>query len=156
MEAEGPADLGGAVRWVELRGGSLRVPVRPWTLAQRDELRPLLAGLLSRVQELTAQGKLETLSLHSLFLEAEAELFALVRASVVLPEGEEWGALWYEDLPILAQAVWETSVVRAGGGGLLGKLVGVLSEAFLAAARHAQAPPPGPEAAPGANGSAPP
>lgn len=136
--------------WVEICGGDHRVLVRPWTLAQREELRPLLADLILRVSKIEKGAELR---LERLFLEAESELFAIVRASVQLPDDMEWGALWWEDLPSLAQAVWQTSVVRGESGGLLGKVGGVLSEALLAAARgHAKnlngSSPPDPGSSP--------
>lgn len=125
-----------ASRLVPVCGGAHEVRVRPWTMAQRAELKPRLSALLSRVQEL--EGDLTTLNLATLFNHAEEEIYHIVRASVVLPEGLTWDELDWEDLPSLAQAVWEISVVRMDGGGLAGKLVGVLVGAVQRAAVHAQ------------------
>lgn len=140
MDESKPVSSSPAVLWVELCGGDHRVPVRPWTLAQREELRPLIADLIVRISKIEKGAEL---SLERLFLDAEAELLAIVKASVRLPAGLAWGALWWEDVPTLAQAVWQTSVVRGESGGLLGKVAGVLSEALLAAARQHAAKPDG-------------
>ncbi len=126
---------------VPVQGGAAKVRVRPWRMAQRAELRPKVAALLDRIEK-QREGGLPT-TLGALFELAEAEIADVVRASVELPEGVTWDDLfWPEDLVDLAQAVWETSIVRADGKGALGKLAGVLRIARgVSGAPRTQAPP---------------
>ena len=119
------------VRQVPIMGGTHLVTVRPWTIAQRQELRPLVGAVIQRFAAVDGSPHLPPLD--KLFLEAETEVLAVVQASVSLPAGVSWDAVWWEDVPSLAQAIWETSIVRPGGGGLAGKLSGVLARAFLGA-----------------------
>lgn len=113
---------------VEVMCGAHKVTVRPWTMAQRSELRPRVADLVARVMELRVNPM--ALDLAKLFVTAENEVAEIVRASVEMPEGLTWDELLWEDLPSLAQAVWEIAVVREDGGGLAGKLMGVAAEAL--------------------------
>ena len=57
--------------------------------------------------------------------------------------GEEWNEMPWEDLPVLAQAIWELNVARSDGGGVLAKLAAALGRIFgsarEAAAREARA-----------------
>jgi hypothetical protein len=134
-------------RQIPVVGGAHRVLVRPWTVRQREELRPLIAALMDRVQVIwasnrtplapTPDGSGVAIDLAKLFLEVEAEVFAIVRASTQLPDGLEWDSIWWEDVPTLAQAIWETSIVRASGGGLAGKLADSLVAALEAVLRRA-------------------
>lgn len=126
-------------REVEVGGGAHRVTVRPWTMAQRAELRPRLADLLGKLLELEADPR--GVDLRELFLFAEDELAAIVQRTVQLPDGLRWDDLLWEDLPNMAQAVWEICVVRPDGGGVGGKIGGALAGALSSVARR-QTPPP--------------
>lgn len=113
---------------VRLAGGTVKGIVRPWTMAQRAELKPRVIGLLDRLG--TLDGKGLELNLATVFSEAEEELIEIARLSVELPDGVAFDQLLWEDLPIIVQAVWETSVARADGTGLLGKAAGLLGNAL--------------------------
>lgn len=105
-------------------GGRVLLVVRPWSMAARAELKPLLVALLDRLSKLPEGAS--AFDLATLFAHAEDEVAAIVRATVqreLAAAGVSWDDLDWEDLLILAQAVWETSVVRPDGGGLGGKVV---------------------------------
>lgn len=137
----------------ELSNGKT-VKLRPWVMAQRAELRPRIGELLAALSKL--EGGLKGLAgapLKELFMSAENEISGIVRASISLAQmsDEEWGQMPWEDLPVLAQAVWELNVARPDGGGVLAKLAAalgmILGSALEAAAREARAgngksPPP--------------
>ena len=55
----------------------------------------------------------------------EDQVVLIVRDSVPLEtlSREEWDAMAWEDVPTLAQAIWELNVARPDGGGVLGKLL---------------------------------
>jgi len=120
---------------VKLRGGEYEGKVRPWTMAQRAEIKPALGAILERVESMR-NGREVDVSLPTLFLKAENEIAELCRISVELPVGVSWDDLFWEDLANIAQAVWETNIVTGNGGGLAGKLLGLLSP-FLGQPRGA-------------------
>ena len=109
-------------REVSLSGGP-KVRIRPWTMAQRDDLRPKVVALLEQVSELQG-GFTSALSLNlvMLFIKVEDEVCDIVRHSIPLDELSEtqWGVMEWADLPNLAQAVWELNVARSDG--LMGKV----------------------------------
>lgn len=113
---------------VEVLCGSQQVTIRPWTMAQRAELRPRVADVLDRIMQ--TQANPQAMNLAHLFVVAENEIAEIVRATVEMPEGLTWDQLLWEDLPTLAQAIWETSIVREDGGGLAGKVMGVVAQAM--------------------------
>lgn len=113
---------------IEVMCGAHTVSIRPWTMAQRAELRPRVADIIDRIMQL--QMTPATVDLAQLFVHAENEIAEIVRASIELPDGLTWDQLLWEDLPSLAQAVWEIAIVRADGGGLAGKVMGVVAEAL--------------------------
>ncbi len=102
-----------------------KVKVRTWTMAQRAELRPKIAELLDEFAKLQG-GDVASIGsmLAPLFINAEEQVTEIVRGSI--PESElyadEWNAMAWEDIPTLAQAIWELHFARTDGGGLLGKL----------------------------------
>ena len=110
---------------VELKSLGKTIALRPWTMGQRAELRPKIAILLAKLGDL--QGgteRIETMQMADAFVTMEDEVSKIVRASIpekVLSE-DEWIEMAWEELPILAQAVWQLNVARSDGGGLLGKL----------------------------------
>jgi hypothetical protein len=93
-------------------------------MAQRAELRPKVTDLLGELAKLEG-GTLANLGLADLFMAMEDQVVMLVRASVPLDQlsAEEWDAMAWEDVPTLAQAIWELNVARPDGGGILGKLL---------------------------------
>jgi hypothetical protein len=121
---------------VKLQGGSLEGRVRPWTMAQRAELKPILLELLELLSGLDKPNG--ELSLAAIFSEAEDEFTEIARLSVELPKDAVWDDLYWEDVPVIIQAVWETSLVRDNGTGLMGKVMGVLATALTAAVQQAK------------------
>lgn len=92
-------------------------------MAQRAALKPRLQDIMTRVTALTDKPAMELLP--TLFVEFEDELIDIARESAQLPEDIEWNDLDWEDGAALVQAVWETSILRPDGGGMLGKLMGL-------------------------------
>lgn len=117
---------------VKLQGGNLEGKVRPWTMAQRAELKPILMRLLETLGSLDRPEN-KDLSLAAVFDAAEEEFMQLAEASVELPADVKWDELYWEDGPIIVQAVWETSLAREDGQGLMGKVMGVLGTALTSA-----------------------
>lgn len=107
---------------VPLSGGPT-VRVRPWTMAQRADLRPKVASLLEAISKLEGgfQAGL-SLNLVTMFVHVEDEVCDIVRSSIPKDElnDEAWNAMEWADLPNLAQAVWELNVARSDG--MLGKI----------------------------------
>lgn len=112
-------------RRIDIMSRSNVAVVRPWTMKQRAELKPLLAAVFSRLQSPEASDS--QLSIASIMLHAEDELVAIARATVELPPDVSWDDLLWEDLPAIIQAIWETSVVTPLGGGIAGKTIGLLA-----------------------------
>lgn len=103
---------------VPLRGGSLFVVVQPFSMAVAREARPILVRI---ARGLVDAG--DSLDLGSIVEKYEPDVLELVQRAVTLPDGVDWLSLDYEDFLCLAQAVWETSILRADGGGILGKVL---------------------------------
>lgn len=110
-------------REIDICGGTKKAKVRPWTMADRAEMKPMVAAVLARVQGEGASGNL---SLASIMVDAEEELVDIARATVELPKGVKWDDLLWEDLPSIVQAIWETSIVTNDGGGVAGKALALI------------------------------
>ena len=129
-------------RVVELSNGG-KVTLRTWTMAQRAELRPRISELLMSLAKL--EGGLEGIAagdLADLFVNAEDEITSIVRESITLEQlpREDWGKMAWEDIPVLAQAVWELNVARPDGalgkvGAGLGGMMASTIEAVLSGAK---------------------
>ena len=112
---------------VPIMGATKKLTVRPWSMAQQDELLPLVAGLLDQYTEW--QSKPQVFTLGSLVLKFYAEVREICERSVreeLVARDLKWDELHGEDLYGIAQAVWETSISRPGGGGVLGKGIALL------------------------------
>ncbi len=130
---------------VDLSTGK-KLTLRPWTMAQRAELRPRIGVLLEELSKLEGgeqsftEGTPLGQRLASLFLVLEAEVCEIVRESIPLSalSAEEWDALsWGDDIPTLALAIWELNLGRPGG--VMGKLTaGLGGLADAAAVKRAQ------------------
>ena len=135
-------------RSIPLSTGKI-VKVRTWTMAQRAELRPKIVALLERFSEIELGADITALgsALVPLFIQAEDEVVEIVRDSIPRDalSDEEWGALaWTEDIPLLAQAIWELHF--SSPGGIVGKVMGGLASQI--AARRAARTPAGPNGSP--------
>lgn len=141
--------------------GDRLLTVRAWSMAKQDELMPHVAKLIE--EWMAWQQRPKDFSLAALIVKFHAEV-ALVCQITVREELKkldlEWGQLAGEDLFVIAQSVWLTSIARPDGGGLLGKpiaLLGPLFQKSLAAAVRQSATPPSPadqSASPPSPGSA--
>ncbi len=108
---------------VPVAGGAHRLRVSPWSMAQHDECFPLVVVLLEHWAESTKAAP-GTVSLGEMITLYKTEVTRLCRITVA-PElfrlGLDWDKdLWGEDLFGIADAIWQTSLVRPGGGGVLG------------------------------------
>jgi hypothetical protein len=112
---------------VELSTGK-KLTLRPWTMAQRAELRPRIGALLEQLSKLEGGDAFSTSGplgqhLATLFMSLEGEVTEIVRESIPLSDltSEEWDAIsWGDDVPTLAMGIWELNFGRPGG--VLGKL----------------------------------
>lgn len=128
------------VKRVRVQGGKFTIPVRPWTMAQRRELKTMLADLFDKILVMDdPNAKISNVDLVQIFAKAEDEVADIVQTTIQndLPNGCEWDNLYWEDLPVLAQAIWQTSIARGTDGGLAGKAVSVLAQII---AEHAGLP----------------
>jgi hypothetical protein len=137
---------------IDLSDGS-KVTLKPWTMAQRAQIRPALSQLLGHLSLL--EGGLAAIGqqgLIELFLTAEEQVVDLCRATVANQiNDEQWDELAWEDLPVIAQAIWELNVVRPDGGGLLGKMaagLGRVTAGAMAAGARQQKPSNGADSNP--------
>ena len=113
------------VKRVKVCRGEHEIGVRPWTMSQRSELKPRLLELIAKM---SSSDMSDGLSLATLFLTAEEEVTAIIKLSSTLPEGLTWDEMYFEDIPILAQAVWDMCIIGEGASGLAGKLLGVVAD----------------------------
>lgn len=120
------------VEEVPILGGTKKITVRPWTMAQQDEIMPLVAALVDEYMAL--QEPTEAFSVGSLVVKFQTEI-AVICQRTVHAELEvldlDWGELLGEDLFGIAQAVWTTSILRPGGGGVLGKAIVALGPSLM-------------------------
>lgn len=103
---------------VPLRGGALFVTVLPFNMVVARQARPALVDILTAV----ADSKMN-IDLVQIVDQHESSVMAICQSAVTLPEGVTWETLDYEDFLNIVQAIWETSILRPDGGGLLGKIV---------------------------------
>jgi hypothetical protein len=118
---------------VPVMGGAKKITIRPWSMAQQDECLPLVAKL---IDDYTSwQQSPEVFTLGELVLRFHAEVRVICEATArkeMAERGISWDDdLWGEDLFGLAQAIWETSISRPGGGGVLGKMVELVGPLLL-------------------------
>jgi len=131
---------------VDVLSGSAKVIIPKWKMRQRAELKPRIAAVLVKVAE--AQGGLsENLDLGTMLSNAESEIADLCYASTVMPEGLEWDDLDWEDLVSIAWGVWQQNIGTPGGGGLLGKTMGLLAPLTTSSPPKTSSEPSGPVSA---------
>ena len=119
---------------VPILGGTKKVRVRPWTMDQQDEMFPLVVSLVE--QYVAWQGTPDKLSVSVLVLQFKDEIQEICRHTVRADLEEidlKWSGLDGEDLWGIAQAIWNTSISRPGGGGMLGKLMATMGPSLLGA-----------------------
>lgn len=145
-------------RRVPVKGGTRYVVIRPWSMALRRQVKPLLLSVAKRleIRDLATAGN----AIAALFDQIEEELYQIAQLTLGLTEAEMEEQLDWEDLPTLVQATIEICLLRADGGGLAGKLLRVLAVPAMrgrtAGAPAADASPNPPSATPISSGSKPP
>jgi len=120
---------------IPIMGGARSLTVRPWTMETQDETMPLVAALVDRWLEWNESNeKATTFSLGALLLNFHREVSVICERSVrdeLRDMGIVWKDLWGDDIYAIAQAVWLTSIMRADGGGMVGKGMALLGPILL-------------------------
>lgn len=117
---------------IRIMGGTAQIHVRPWTMETQDEVMPLVSELIDRYSAWS--DKPETFSLGALVMHFQREIGAICERSIreeLVAKNLEWRKLWGEDLYVIAQAVWNTSISRPDGGGHMGKAMALLGPTIL-------------------------
>ena len=115
-----------------IMGGTAQIHVRPWTMEIQDEVMPLVSDLIDRYSAWS--DKPDTFSLGALVMHFHREIGAICERSIreeLIAKNLEWRKLWGEDLYVIAQAVWNTSISRPDGGGHMGKAMALLGPTIL-------------------------
>lgn len=117
-------------REVALLSGE-KVIVKPWSLKTGRLMRKRLAGLIEQVQAGTAEGM--AADLPSLIENFEQDVILIVRDTIGWSDEQmESNKICYEDLVTLAEAIVRVCIIREGGGGIVGKAMGLAKGAGLA------------------------
>jgi len=98
----------------------------------QDDVMPLVSDLIDRYSEWSE--KPDTFSLGLMVMHFHREIGAICERTVrgeLEAKSLVWKELWGEDLYVIAQAVWQTSISRPNGGGHLGKAMALLGPTFL-------------------------
>jgi hypothetical protein len=116
-------------------GGALEgtvITIRPWTMGLRAQLRPKVAAVLRELAALRSAGAQLEDQLITLFLEAEEVATQVVRATIPTDDlsADQWDRMLWEDMPALAQAIWDLNIQREDGGGVGGKIIAVMGPAM--------------------------
>lgn len=110
---------------VPILGGTAHVIVRPWSVGQMHEAKPIVIEIMQMIQASSGE-----MGLAEIVTRCEPEVMKLVQITIKgLPDGLKWTEIDYEDFLNLAQGVWETSILRPDGSGLLGKVVNLVASA---------------------------
>lgn len=119
---------------VPVGGGVHTLVIRPWNMALHDQCFPVVVELLEHWMNSQKEGEAPT-SLGAIVTTYKEEVTRLCRLTVdpqLQKLGLDWGEdLLGEDLYGIAQAVWDTSLYRPGGGGVLGKAMSLLAPLFM-------------------------
>ncbi|MGB5810114.1 MAG: hypothetical protein WBG86_06260 [Polyangiales bacterium] len=118
---------------VPVQGGAAKLSVAPWTIAQHDECFPIVVRLIEGWVESQGSGA-PTLNLGVMLTTYKFEVEELCKLTLheeLNRRDLKWGDLWAEDLFSIAQAIWETSLLRPDGGGVLGKALGLIGPSVL-------------------------
>ena len=111
---------------VRLLSGEM-VEVKPWSLKLGRQMRDRITSLFERARE---TGQLQDFDVVQLVGQFETDIYHIVRDTIGKDDTWMEEHLAYEDQFTLAQAVVDVCIIRADGGGALGKLLGAVEGAF--------------------------
>jgi len=115
---------------IELLSGR-HVTIKPWSLGLGRLMRKRIVKLFRQIQE--SRGNLSEVDLGALLEVGEEQIYEIVRDTVEWTDAQ-MDELAYEDLLTLAQGVLDVCVLRKDGGGVGGKLLGLLGTVYPQAA----------------------
>lgn len=115
-------------RVIDLLDGTT-VVVRPWSLKNGRIQRRRLTMIVDQLQ---AAGK-EKVTLTDAFEQCETTISEIVRDMIGKDDAWMEEHLAYEDFYTLVQAVIQVCLLREGGGGVLGKILGAMGKSPAAA-----------------------
>lgn len=125
---------------VPVKGGEHKLTISPWSMAQHDECFPIVAELIQYWADAQNPDAI-AFSLGEMITTYKAEIIRLCKITIreqLEQQGLDWDTdLWGEDLFGIADAIWKTSLVRPGGGGVLGKAMGLMAPAIFAHIQNA-------------------
>lgn len=124
-------------------GGEKSLVIRPWSMALHDELFPLVTETLDRYIAWSDKPEAITLGVVLAYLKDEIRRICERTVRDQLHDQKiDWDAdLWGEDFYGIAQAIWNTSIIRPGGGGIAGKGMGAILPLLLRSVAQSSATP---------------
>ena len=137
---------------IPVKGGEHTLYISPWTMEQHDECFPIVVELVEIWSQHQSDGS--PMSLGDLVTKYKSQVTRICQLTVddqLKAKGLTWGKdLWGEDLFVIAQAIWQTSLIREGGEGVLGKAMALLGPAIQGLVKNSvpTPPPPSPESNP--------
>lgn len=96
------------------------IAVKPWSIAQGVELTARLVDIMQRLRAANKIGEIGTQEIVEI---AAPECAEIVRVTIGWSQEDFNSRLTYEDFLNLLGAVFETSLLRADGGGVLPKVI---------------------------------
>ena len=113
-------------------------------MALHDELFPLVTATLDRYIAWNDKPEAITLGVVLEYLKDEIRRICERTVRDQLKDQEiDWDAdLWGEDFYGIAQAIWNTSITRPGGGGIAGKGMGAILPLLLRSVAQSSATMP--------------
>ena len=113
--------------------GEKTLQVRPWSMGVQDELMSTITDLIDAWMEFQKDSG-EDFSVGLMVLKCHAQVRAICERTIrdELKEIDlTWAELAGDDLLTITQAIWGTSIIRPGGGGLMGKALAMMGPALL-------------------------
>lgn len=119
---------------VPVAGGKYILTIGPWSMEQHDRCFPVVAAVLEEWLSTQSDGA-TPLSLAQIILRFKDQAVQICRYTVqeeLNTLGISWDKdLHGEDLFGICDAIWQTSLFRPGGGGVLGKALALLGPAIF-------------------------
>ncbi len=121
---------------LSIMGGEKFLTIRPWSMKLHDELFPLVMAAIDRYTAWDKKPEVVTIGTVATYLKDEIRRICERTVRDQLRDQKiDWDAdLWGEDFYGIAQAIWNTSIIRPGGGGIVGKGMGTIAPLLLHAA----------------------
>lgn len=114
--------------------GGKNLVVRPWSMGLQDELMPIISQLLDDWTAWQKENPEAEFSLGTLVLTCHGRVREICQRTVrdeLKDQNLDWDELAGDDLLGIAQAIWSTSILRPGGGGLLGKAIATMGPGLI-------------------------